>query len=108
MAVLCQPGMVKNAWRASRTVILPDFQGLGIGNRLSEAVAQMYIDEGRRYFSRTAHPRMGEHREKSELWRPTCKNKLLRKDIKRERTFRNHLTDNKRICWSHEYIGKKG
>ena len=106
VAVLAMPGMIKNAWRASRTVILPDFQGLGIGNRLSEAVAQIYIDKGCRYFSRTAHPRMGLHRESSELWKPTCKNRTLRKDIKRERMFRGHWTDNKRICWSHEYVGK--
>lgn len=107
VAVLAMPGMIKNAWRASRTVILPDFQGLGIGNRLSETVAQMYIDKGCRYFSRTAHPRMGKHREKSLLWRPTCKNRTLRKDIKRERMFRGHWTDDKRICWSHEYIGNE-
>lgn len=105
-AVLRSPnGYVKNAWRGHRTVILPDFQGLGLGNRLSEAIGQIYLDMGGRYYSRTAHPRMGEHRESSPLWKPTCKNKRLRTDIKRKRTFRNHLTDNKRICWSHEYIG---
>ena len=31
----------------------------------------------------------------------------LRKDIKRERMFRGHWTDDKRICWSHEYIGNE-
>ena len=106
VCVMRQPnGFVKNMWRASRTVILPDFQGMGLGNRLSEAIGQMYIEEGWRYYSRTAHPRMGNHRENSSLWKPTCKNRMLRTDVKRERTFRNHLTDNKRICWSHEYIG---
>ena len=107
-AVLRYPsGTVKNAWRGHRTVILPDFQGLGLGTRLSDAIALSYIEKGCRYFSRTAHPRMGEYREKSALWKPTSKNRKLRKDIKHKNVYNNHYADNKRICWSHEFIGEK-
>ena len=49
-------GTVKNGWREHRTVVLPDFQGLGIGNKFSNAIAQIYLDQDGRYFSRTAHP----------------------------------------------------
>lgn len=98
-------GYIKNAWRGHRTVILPDFQGLGIGVRFSDAIAQIHIDQGHRYFSRTAHPRMGFYREKSPLWKPTSKNRKLRKDITHKNLFNNHYADNKRICFSHEYIG---
>jgi GNAT superfamily N-acetyltransferase len=106
-AVLRYPsGTVKGAWRGHRTVILPDFQGLGIGNRLSNSIAEIYVDNGGRYFSRTAHPRMGSYRDNSPLWRPTSKNRKLRTDIKHKNVYNNHYADNKRICWSHEYLGE--
>jgi len=100
-------GTMTNAWRGHRTVVLPDYQGMGIGVRFSDAIAQIHIDEGKRYFSRTAHPRMGWYRQNSELWKPTSKNMKLRTDVKHTHIFNNHYVDNKRICFSHEYIGKK-
>lgn len=98
-------GTLKNAWRAHRTVVLPDYQGMGIGVAFSDAIAQIHIDDGLRYFSRTAHPRFGMHRENSILWKGTSKNKKLRTDITHKNIFNNHYADNKRICFSHEYIG---
>ena len=98
-------GYVKNAWRGHRTVVLPDYQGMGIGVKFSDAIAQLHIEDGKRYFSRTAHPRMGFYREKSNLWVPTSKNKKLRTDITHNNIFNNHYIDNKRVCFSHEYIG---
>jgi len=100
-------GSLKNAWRGHRIVILPQYQGMGIVPRLSDMVAQMHLDEGHRFFSRTAHSRLGEYRENSDLWIGTSKNKKLRKDIKHVNVFNNHYADNKRICYSHEYIGIK-
>lgn len=99
-------GYVKNGWRGHRTVILPDYQGMGIGVAFSDAIAQIHLDQGKRYFSRTAHPRMGIHRQGSPLWKPTSKNKKLRTDIMHENVFKNHYADNKRVCFSHEYIGQ--
>lgn len=100
-------GNFDNAWREHRTVILPDYQGMGIGTRFSDCVAQLFIDDGFRYFSRTAHIRMGEYRNKSNLWKPTTKNKIIRKDIKSTNngTFNNWYVDT-RLCYSHEYIGQ--
>jgi GNAT superfamily N-acetyltransferase len=99
-------GTVKNSWRESRTVIIPDYQGMGIGTRFSDAIAQIFVDEGKRYFSRTAHPRMGEYRNHSPLWKPTSKNGVIRKDIKETTNgnFNNWFVDS-RVCYSHEYIG---
>lgn len=101
-------GNFKNAWREHRTVLLPDFQGLGIGVRFSDAVAQMFIESGCRYFSKTAHPRMGAYRNASGLWRPTSKNMKARPDYGATRSTKEvaykHLHEN-RVCFSHEYIG---
>ena len=100
-------GYIKNAWRGHRTVVLPDFQGLGIGVRFSDAIAEIHLAQGHRYYSRTAHPRMIWYREHSPLWKPTSKHKKLRKDITHKNIFNNHYADNKRVCFSHEYIGFK-
>lgn len=100
---------LRNAWREHRTVILPDFQGMGLGSRLSNAVAKMYYDRGCRYFSKTAHPKLGEHRERSDLWKPTSKNRIRRLDyLLREgedKKYKARATHAHRSCYSHEYIG---
>jgi ABC-type lipoprotein export system ATPase subunit/GNAT superfamily N-acetyltransferase len=108
---------IHSYWRGHRTVILPEFQGMGIGTAFSDAIAQIYVDRGLRYFSKTAHPSFGEHREKSDLWRPTSTNKksrlgsyLLKDGTARKMPGYGGTTtarDAGRICYSHEYIGKK-
>lgn len=98
-------GAMKNSWREHRTVVLPDYQGMGIGTRLSNAIGEIHLEDGLRFFSRTAHPRMGLYREHSKLWRATSKNRKLRKDITIKNIYNNHYFDNKRVCFSHEYIG---
>ena len=72
-AVLPFPHARRPGWREHRTVCLPDFQGVGIGNAMSEFVASLYVAGGRPYFSTTTHPAMIRHRAKSPLWRMTVK-----------------------------------
>jgi GNAT superfamily N-acetyltransferase len=99
-------GTLKNAWRGHRTVVLPDYQGMGIGVRFSDAIAQIHLNEGHRYFSKTAHPRMILYREKSPLWKPTSKHKKFRYDVSEKNIYKNHVYDNKRLCGSFEYVGE--
>ena len=113
MAVMPLPsGTVKNGVRGHRLVILPKYQGLGVGVRLSQTVAQHYVDQGKRYFSRTAHPRMGQYREESPLYRPTSKNRVKRteKFVTMSESFHKNANENKgnraRICYCHEYVGR--
>jgi len=101
-------GDTRKKFRECRTVVLPDFQGLGIGTRLSDKIADIHIEDGYRYFSKTSHPRMGEYRQKSPIWRPTATNLADRsKSQKRsKKELWHHMAlDTKRICYSHEYIG---
>jgi len=110
---------IHSYWRGHRTVILPEFQGMGIGTAFSDAIAEIYVGRGLRYFSKTAHPSFGEHREKSPLWRATSTNKKSRKGsyLLKDGTIRAMpgyggnaqiaLRDAGRVCYSHEYIGKK-
>ena len=98
----------KNAWREHRTVILPDYQGMGFGVRVGNAVGAIFLSEGCRYFSKTAHPRLGEYRNAVDAWRGTSKNMQARKDYSVEYTTKEDAHKMKhahRVCFSHEYIG---
>lgn len=97
-------GTLKNAWRGHRTVILPDWQGMGLGNRLSDVVSWLHTKEGKRYYSKTAHYRMGGYRESSPDWKPTSKNRMRRGEWAHGKKGGG---DTKRICYSHEYVGDK-
>lgn len=105
---------VKNAWREHRLVVLPDFQGLGIGNKMSEMFGQAFIEKGCSYYAKTSNPRMGIHRDNSPLWKPTSHNHKAREEYLdkdgnvRERVkMSNHnaLAHAFRVCYCHEYIG---
>jgi len=110
-AVIAMPcGTLKHAYREHRVVVLPDYQGMGIGNKFSEAIAEAYHNAGCRYFSKTANPRMGVHRDNSPYWRATSKNRRKRHDyINMKYDYNNMATISRkhadRLCYSHEYIG---
>jgi hypothetical protein len=97
----------KDGWRGHRTVVLPEFQGMGIGSKLSDTVAHHIVESGGRFFSKTSHPAFGEHRNKSPNWKPTSKNGKARADYKSGRKSKEdghkQLHAN-RVCYSHEYI----
>ena len=108
-------GSIKSYWRESRLVVLPEFQGLGIGKTLSDTIAKFYTDKGFRYFSKTAHSALGNYRDNSPLWKPTSKNKKKRLDYldKFGNVNNKYLTkfkletlirDSSRLAFSHEFI----
>jgi len=72
VAVLSFPHPSHPGWREHRLVVLPDFQGVGIGNALSAFVASAYAGlRGKRYYSTTGNPAMIAHRIRSPAWRLT-------------------------------------
>jgi ABC-type lipoprotein export system ATPase subunit/GNAT superfamily N-acetyltransferase len=109
-------GTLHSYWRGHRTVVLPEFQGLGIGSAFSDAVAEIYHSRGLLYYSKTAHPAFGEHRNRSPLWQATSTNgksraaSYLNKDgTKRAMPGYGGTTverDAARVCYSHRYIGR--
>lgn len=68
-AALPFPHPTSPGWREHRTVCLPDFQGVGIGNALSDYVASLMVATGKPYRSVTAHPGMIRSRQRSYKWR---------------------------------------
>jgi len=67
-AVLYYPHSNGGWWRGHRTVCLPDYQGVGIGNRISELIGGIFAATGKPYRSTTSHPSMIAHRLRSPLW----------------------------------------
>lgn len=103
---------LKHAYRETRTVVLPDFQGLGIGVRLSDWLAAWHKAQGHRYYSRTTHPRMGEYRNRSDNWRATTSSGKKQAALGANSAFKNAVfrgqgwqPDLNRVAYSHEYIG---
>lgn len=68
-SVLSFPHPKRPSWREHRTVCLSDFQGVGIGNALSEYVMSLFAGRGKPATSNTSNPAMIRHRCRSSLWR---------------------------------------
>jgi ABC-type lipoprotein export system ATPase subunit/predicted acetyltransferase len=97
---------IKNAFRESRIVVLPDFQGLGLGYEISKFTASIYKSEGKKYYTKTVHPALGENRNKrKDHWRATNDNGKIRKKRKKEFNYESHWKHNSRVSYCHEYIG---
>lgn len=69
-AVLHLPhGIVKNVKRCSRIVVMPDYQGVGIGTKLLNWVADYYISKGFRFTITTTTPALMHSFKKSYNWK---------------------------------------
>jgi len=95
-------GTVRNSFRLSRTVVLPDYQGIGIGSRISEFICS--ITKGR-VFTKTVNPALGEYRNKSKNWKPTSKHLKTLKGQRKE-SGENVWTTKTRPSYCYEYIGE--
>lgn len=70
-----------NIKRGHRTVVLPDYQGMGIGNSMSNYIASACKALGYRYLSMTSHPSMMHTRLRSGVWRLLSKPQLNAKTL---------------------------
>jgi GNAT superfamily N-acetyltransferase len=57
--------------REHRTVVLPDYQGVGVGMAVSALIASMWKALGYRAISTTTHPAFTAARQRSPAWRMT-------------------------------------
>jgi ABC-type ATPase involved in cell division/GNAT superfamily N-acetyltransferase len=96
-------GGISNAYRDSRIVVLPDYQGLGIGTSISNFIGGICKNIGYRYFTKTIHPALGEYRNmKISLWKPTMYNGKQREKKREDKKYLNYQF---RKSYCHEYIG---
>lgn len=104
-------GVMKNAFREHRLVVLPDFQGLGFGTKISEFLGEYLLNNGNRFFSRSTHIRLGRHRSESNLWIPTSTNQIVVENLNdpnqsRMKSNKYKKYDAQRTAYSFEYVGK--
>ena len=93
----------KKAYRLSRLVVLPDYQGLGIGRHISDFCAGIMKNEGAKYYIKTVSPALGEYNNKSDKWEATAFNGKVRVDKKRKNIYTTLRTQ---PSYCHQYIGK--
>lgn len=106
VAVLPFPnGSLKNAFRESRTVVLPDFQGMGIGSKITDFMGGIYKNEGKLYFTKTVNPALGKYREKSPKWAASSTNgkECSEREVSKEHNIMGGLT---RPSYCYKYVGE--
>jgi len=105
VAIINQPRKgCSNGFAISRIVVMPDFQGMGLGVKLSEFSGGLIKNEGGLCFIKTVNPALGEYFNKSKLWRGTTNNgksRTIKEDT--DKSARNRL---ERASYCHEYIGE--
>lgn len=104
-AVLPFPHPIKkHTWKEHRTVVLPDFQGVGIGTAFSDAIAQMLQDEQKTYICTTSNPAMIHSRANNPKWRTTRIGRVS--GGVRTAKLKGSFSTN-RLTVSFEYIGER-
>ena len=93
------------SYRESRIVVLPDYQGMGIGSKISEFCASISKFSKSNYYTKTSNPALGEFRNKSKYWIGTGHNGKLRNDKVDPKNKYNKLR--KSIHYCHKYIGNE-
>jgi hypothetical protein len=95
---------VGKAYRGSRIVVLPDYQGFGIGSSISNFLAGVSKNNGYRYFTKTINPALGEFRNNHpNQWKKTAFNGKIRN--KSNVKSNKYASIKLRPSYCHEYIG---
>jgi GNAT superfamily N-acetyltransferase len=92
-----------NHWRITRIVTLPDYQGIGIGMRVAEAVCELHRAQGHRVSVTASHPALIAHCRRSPRWRTS---RVLKTGSADNATFANNYRSSiGRAVVSFEFLG---
>ena len=95
----------KGRRRISRLVTLPDYQGIGIGSAVMEAVADLHRREGHRVNLTASHPAVIAHCRRSPRWRAIDVKKLGSQ--RADRIANQYRGSGGRAVVSFEYVGEE-
>ena len=90
----------------SPIVIIPDYQGIGIGAALIESVAEVHRLEGRRINVTASHPAVIAHCRRSPHWRAVGGRKAGPRSLQRRAAGYGGAEG--RAVASFEYVGLRG
>jgi energy-coupling factor transporter ATP-binding protein EcfA2 len=93
----------KNRRRISRIVTLPDYQGIGIGMTVAEAVADLHRRQGQRINVTASHPALIAHCRRSPHWRAVNVKKTG--SPRSDRFIKGYCGSAGRAVVSFEYVG---
>jgi ABC-type dipeptide/oligopeptide/nickel transport system ATPase subunit/GNAT superfamily N-acetyltransferase len=98
---------LKNHWKEHRTVILPDFQGIGIGHLLSNNVAEILKANGKGFISTSSNPALINARKNDKKWIVTRVGRMGSGSVngKIQNKNKKGSTSCNRITVSFKYIG---
>ena len=107
IAILPLPhAYMQNCFRVTRLVVLPDYQGLGIGFAFNNYIASLYKKIGCRFFIKTSNPAIGEKLVNSKDWKETSKSRKVFDKKSMEMMDRGLWGfNNKNNFYSTEYVG---
>ncbi len=97
----------RHSRRASRLVVLPDYQGIGLGHVFEEAVAQHYYDQGLTYRTTASHPAYVAAIARSPKWRITTVTRSAGRHSKRPPSGHVVVTSTGRATVGAVYRGNK-
>lgn len=95
-----------SSFREHRTVVFPDYQGVGIGNAVSEYVASLMSATGKPFSSVTQAPAMVAHRAKSPKWSVGRKMGFVRYGVHSGKPSLNKNVSCNRFTATFRYIGE--
>lgn len=98
---------LKNHWREHRTIILPDYQGIGLGHMLSNNVAELLKKDGKGFLSTSSNPAFINSRKRDDKWIITRVGRTSRgskSGLIQNKNVKNSTSSN-RITVSFRYVG---
>lgn len=87
-----------------RTVVLPDWQGLGIGGRMADEVGEMLAEQGNRFRTTLAHPALIAHFRGSRRWSEVAAQNKPSRSRKPKRLQKQHASARKLATKTFQYV----
>lgn len=103
VAFIAVSTQIQHGRRIHRLVVLPEWQGLGIGTKLLEYATEIEHNAGFKVYIKTSHPAIGSYLQLSNKWEPSTYNLKL----KQNDSHIWHREVRKIPCWCYRYNGGK-
>lgn len=96
---------LKNHYKEHRTVVFPDYQGIGLGHLLSTQIAELLKKEGKGFISTSSNPAFINSRKNDKKWIVTRIGRTSSGSGKIQNKNKQGSTSSNRITVSFKYIG---